>query len=207
MNQQLIEQYVSGKLSEAEAEAFELFCLENPEFARQVEVEQRLKAGLAQVARGSTSEFVRSANPEWWKLALAAGVLLFVAMGALLWQRTAAVHPNLLAAITNDTDRNGPSMRLALVRGAETSPQLPPGLVRVEIAGLFEPAHEYSVVLDRLSRQRAETIAAVYGQRPSSPVTLEVMLEGDQLAPGAYALHVLKNDSRDEPLDFEFVKP
>ena len=44
--QQLIEQYVAGKLGEAEAEAFEVACLEDPELARQVEFEQRLKSGI-----------------------------------------------------------------------------------------------------------------------------------------------------------------
>jgi hypothetical protein len=206
MNQQLIEQYVAGKMSEADAEAFEIFCLENPEFARQVEIEQRLKAGIAQVARGSTAEFVRSGNESRWKIALAASILLFVCAGAFLWQRSAAVHPNILAAIAGDADRGGPSMRLALVRGAENAAKLPRGVVRVEIVGLFDPDHRYGVVLDRLTGQRAETVAAIYGQRPSSPVTLEVLLDGDQLSSGSYALHVI-NDSRNEPLEFVFVKP
>ena len=71
MNQQLVEQYVAGKMSEAQAEAFEDFFVANPEVARQVELEQRLKAGLALVASGSTEEFVRAENPWGWKLALA----------------------------------------------------------------------------------------------------------------------------------------
>ena len=45
MNQEQIEQYVAGTLGEAEAEAFEEYCLANPEFARQVEFEQRLQGG------------------------------------------------------------------------------------------------------------------------------------------------------------------
>ena len=57
--------------------AFEEYCLANPEFARQVEYEQRLKAGIALVARGSTAEFVRSNDhPMRWKFAAAAGILL-----------------------------------------------------------------------------------------------------------------------------------
>ena len=63
MNQAQIEQYVQGRMSEAEARAFEEYCVAHPEFARQVEYEQRLKAGLAQVARGATAEFVRSDRP------------------------------------------------------------------------------------------------------------------------------------------------
>ena len=132
--QQLIEQYVAGKLAEAEAEAFEVSCLEDPELARQVEFEQRLKAGLEQVARGSTAEFVRSQGTLGWRLAAAASVVLFLCAGFYLWQRLPGVHPQVLAAVTS-AEHEGPSMRLALVRGAESAPQLPSGKVRVEIVG------------------------------------------------------------------------
>ena len=73
MNLQLIEQYVAGRLGEEESCAFEEYCLANPEFARQAEYEQRLKAGLAIVARGSTAEFVRSdSHQARWNFAAAA---------------------------------------------------------------------------------------------------------------------------------------
>jgi hypothetical protein len=206
MNQQLIEQYVAGRLSESEAEAFEEYCLDNPEFARQVEMEQRLKAGLAHVARGSTAEFVRE-NHGRWKIALAASVLLFMCAGAYLWQRSMAVRPHILTAAASGTSHSGPSLRLALVRGAENLPELPQGVVRVEIVGLFEADAHYSVVLDHHTRKTVETVAALFGQIPSSPVKLEVLLDGDQLESGTYSLHVTRKDSQEDPLDFEFVKP
>lgn len=206
MNQQLIQQYVTGKLGEAEAEAFEVACLEDPELARQVEIEQRLKAGFEQVARGSTAEFVRSESNVRWRLAAAASVVLFLCAGFYLWQRLPGAHPQVLAAVT-DVQRAGPSMRLALVRGAESVPQLPAGKVRVEIVGLFDPGFHYSVMLDRLRQQRdVANIATLYGQHPTSPVTLEVMLDGDQLTPGTYSLRVRKQASDEEALDFTFEK-
>jgi hypothetical protein len=204
MNQQSIEQYVAGRMSEADAAAFEDYCVENPEFARQVELEQRLRAGLAQVARGSTAEFVRT--EARWKIALAASVLLMICAGAVLWQRSTGVQPVILAGVAADTSRDIPSMRLALVRGAANTPELPSGLVRVEIIGLFDEGYEYSVVLDRQSNTRTETVATLHAQHPSSPVTLEILLDGDELRPGNYALHVLKTNSREEPLDLGFVK-
>jgi len=205
--QQLIEQYVAGKLGEAEAEAFEVACLEDPELARQVEFEQRLKAGLEQVARGSTAEFVRSGSTLGWRLAAAASVLLFLCAGVYLWQRLPGAHPLVLAAVTSDGGRDGPSMRLALVRGAESVPHLPAGKVRVEIVGLFDPGFHYSVMLDRLRQQQdVANIATLYGQHASSPVTLEIMLDGDQLAPGTYSLRVRKQASDEEALDFTFEK-
>jgi len=205
MNQQLIEQYVAGKLAEAEAEAFEVACLEDPELARQVEFEQRLKAGFAQVARGSTAEFVRSESALSWRLAAAASVVLFLCAGAYLWQRLPGVRPEVLAAA--HSGRAGASMRLALVRGAENTPQLPGGKVRVEIVGLFDPGFQYSVMLDRLRPQQdVVNIATLQDQHPSSPVTLEILLDGEQLEPGTYSLRVRKQASDEEALDFTFEK-
>ncbi len=208
MNQHLIDKYVAGTMSEAEAEAFEVACLEDPELARQVEFEQRLKAGLAQVARGSTAEFVRAESSTRWRLAAAASFLLFICAGVYLWQHLPGTRPQLLAAVVSDAERNGSSMRLALVRGAEHMPQLPGGKVRVEIVGLFDPGYHYSVMLDRLPESKGElNVATLYGQHPTSPVTLEVMIDGDQLESGTYALRVRKQASDEDALDFSFVKP
>ena len=208
MNQDLIEKYVAGRLGEAEALAFEEYCVANPEFAKQVEYEQRLKAGLALVARGSTAEFVRSNNPVTWKLAAAASLL--VALGGLFfsWKYLSPVAgAPLMAAVTTDTQRNGPSMRLALVRGNENAPGLPAGSVRVEIVGLFDLGYHYSVALDRLEQNRkVDTVATLYSQHPTSPVSLEVVIESDQLRPGTYSLRVRKQASDEESLDFGFVK-
>ena len=207
MNQQLIDQYVAGKMSEADAAAFEEYCVANPEFAKQVEYEQRLKGGLRLVASGSTAEFVRSVPADRWKVALAASVVLFVIAGAFFWQRMPGVHPQILAAVPVDSQHQFASMRLALIRGAETLPQLPAGQVRVEIVGLFDPGFHYNIALDRQeANSRITTVATLYGQHPTSPVTLEVVLDSAQLEPGSYFLRVRKQASEDESVDFFFVK-
>jgi hypothetical protein len=208
MNQDHIELYVSGRMSENDARVFEEYCLANPEFARQVEFEQRLKAGIAQVARGDTSEFVRSNNPLRWQLAAAAGIVFLVFAGFFAWHRSAPNGgPVIMAAVTSDSQRNARSLRLALVRGSESTPELPAKLMRVEIAGLFDPGFGYSIALDRLDAKRnIDTMATLHGQHPSSPVTLEVMVDGGLLDPGTYSLRVRKQGSDEEALDFEFLK-
>jgi hypothetical protein len=208
MNQDHIEQYVAGRMGEAESQAFEEYCLANPEFARQVEYEQRLKAGIAQVARGSTAEFVRSNHPAPWRLAAAAGVVLAVVSIFYAWHRLSPAHvPAVMAAVTTDDQRNGSTLRLALVRGSETAPALQRGMVRVEIVGLFDLGFHYSVALDRLEQnKKVDTIATLYSQHPTSPTTLEVMVDSDQLRPGAYSLRVRKQASDEESLDFGFMK-
>jgi hypothetical protein len=136
MNQDMIDKYIAGSLSESDAQAFEEHCLANPEFARQVEYEQRLKVGLAQVASGSTAEFVRSETPLRWSLAAAAGVL--IALFAVFYAWTGGMHaptPTIMAAVVDGSPAGDTSMRLALVRGSDSIPELPGGLVRVQIVG------------------------------------------------------------------------
>jgi hypothetical protein len=209
MNPGMIEQYVSGKLGEKEAEEFEAYCVANPEFAKQVEYEQRLRAGIAQVARGSTEEFVRSNGYSRWKYAAAAGILLVIgALAFALWRPVGLGGAALMAAVTTDAERNGPSLRLAQVRGADSEPRLGDGIVRVEIVGLFDTSAHYSVTLDRNEPQKpAETLATLYGQHPGSPMSLEFMLDSNRLPAGSYTLRVRKQSSDEEPLDFDIVKP
>jgi hypothetical protein len=208
MNQTLIEQYVSKRLGGREAEEFEAYCVANPEFAKQVEFEQRLRAGLAQVAKGSTAEFVRSSAEPRWKLAAAASVLL--ALGAVSWawyHQSNKLGRAVMAAVSSDAQRNGASLRLAQVRGAESVPTLGSRVLRVEIVGLFDSAALYNITLDRIEDQRGRTLTTLYGQHPSSPVTLEFMLDAEDLPAGSYTLQVRKQASDEEPLDFGVVKP
>jgi hypothetical protein len=207
MNQQHIEQYVAGKMSQAEAEAFEEYCLQNPEFARQVEFEQRLKLGLAQVARGSTAEFVRSNHPVGWKIAAGAALLLALSVGFFALRGNPDGARPLLAGVSADAQHKGATMRLALVRGADTAPALARGLVRVEIVGLFDTDVHYSVALDRLEPKKSvDTLATLYGQHPTSPMSLDVLIDSDQLPAGTYSLRVRRQASDEEALDFSFVK-
>ncbi|HUQ10706.1 MAG TPA: hypothetical protein VM146_10365 [Steroidobacteraceae bacterium] len=207
MNQQQMEQYVSGRMSGEEARAFEDYCVANPEFARQVEFEQRLKAGIAQVARGNTAEFVRSQNPMRWSLAAAAGIVFVLFAGFFIYNLVPRAAPVIMAAVTPDTRNDGTPLRLALIRGNENTPELPKGLVRVAIAGLFDTGFQYSIALDRLDPKRnIDTVATLYGQHPASPVTLEVLVDSDQLEPGIYSLRVRKQAPSEEALDFEFLK-
>jgi hypothetical protein len=208
MNQEQIEKFVAGRMSEAEALAFEEYCLANPEFARQVDYEQRLKVGLAQVASGSTAEFVRDSRPLRWSLAAAASVVIALVAVFSLWFSGRHVQaPTLMAAVTDSSPFGDSSLRLALVRGSDTAPALPAGLVRVEIVGLFDAGNFYSVALDRREQnQKIDTIATLNDQVPATPMSLEVLIDSKQLRPGPYSLRVRKQASGEEALDFGFVK-
>jgi hypothetical protein len=206
MNQEQLEQYVRGRMSENDARAFEEYCLANPEFARQVEFEQRLGAGITQVARGDTADFVRSNRPVRWQLA--AGIAFMLMAGFLAWRQfSLRIAPSIMAAVTAESPSVDASLRLAMVRGNESTPELPRGRVRVAIAGLFDTGSRYSIALDRVDQKRnIDTIATLNSQSPTSPDTLEVLVDSEQLEPGAYSLRVRKQASTDEALDFEFLK-
>lgn len=208
MSPSRIEDYLAGRLSDDEARAFEDYCVANPEFARQVELEQRLKAGLTQVARGSTEEFVRTSRPLRWRFAAAvAGILVAASTLVFVWQRYVPSPARAILAIVGPAGENQASpMRLALERGAD-KPSIPARLLRVEIAGLYEPGSYYTVALERVDEKKnIETVATVHGVQPRSPVSLEVMLDGAQLVPGGYSLRVRRQTSVDEPLDIEFQR-
>src|SRR5690606_25781752 len=102
----------------------------------------------------------------------------------------------------------GDSLRLAMVRGAGNLPRLPAGPVRVEIAGLFDPEGTYSIALDHFEpNQTMDTVDALTGHKPASPTSLEILIDGDRLEPGVYALRVRRQASDEEPLEFRFLKP
>jgi hypothetical protein len=208
VNQERIELYVTGQLGQAEAEAFEDYCVANPEFARLVEHEQRLRAGIAQVATGSTAEFIAPANRRPWRLATAAAVLIAVMGGVYVWNRIPGAYaPPVLAAVVHDGRYAGETLRLARVRGSETIPVLERGLVRVEIVGLFDPASDYSLTLDRrIGADEVEIVSTLNGLHPASATSLEVSIDGVQLQPGAYSLRLSKQGSAEDVLEFGFAR-
>src|SRR6185369_5812836 len=130
---------------EAEAEAFEDYCVANPEFARLVEHEQRLRAGIAQVATGSTTEFVRTRDQRPWYLAIAAAVLAAILGVAYTWNHAPVAHGSPILAAVNHGGYEGKTLRLARLRGGNTTPVLERGLVRIEIVGLFDPEAHYTL--------------------------------------------------------------
>ncbi len=206
MNQDQIERYLAGRMAGEEAEAFEAYCVANPEFARRVEFEQRLRAGIREVGSGSSAEFVRSRNPRGAQLAIAASLVLVVGAAFLVWKHARPERHPLLGAVT-EVRHTGPVLRLALERGAHTVPRLPAGFVRIEIAGLFDTNAHYSISLERIERQKSvETLATVYGQHPASPTGLALVIDSDALRPGAYSLRLRRQASDEQPLDFEFRK-
>jgi len=50
-------------------------------------------------------------------------------------------------------------------------------------------------------------VDALSSQKPASPVTLEILIDSEQLESGSYSLRVRRQSSEEEPLEFTFIKP
>jgi ferric-dicitrate binding protein FerR (iron transport regulator) len=130
----LVARYVAGDLSRSERGEFEAWLIASPELAAEVEMERRLRRGMASAARRgwlSQRTPARTAAHQRWHLALAASVLVAVGL---------AVSLNLpRAESSGDTQRlaapphraSALNVRLGKVRGAIEGPD-----IRFTLAGV-----------------------------------------------------------------------
>jgi hypothetical protein len=128
----LVSRYVAGDLSRSERAEFEAWLVASPELAAEVEMERRLRRGIASAARRGWLKrgTFRSAAPDRrWRLAVAASlVLAFTALGLslVLPQRDAGLSASSAAAGHREPTQRIASrtVRLASVRGVANLPDL-----------------------------------------------------------------------------------
>jgi hypothetical protein len=126
----LVPRYVAGDLSRSERAEFEAWLVASPELAAEVEMERRLRRGIASAARRGWLK--RGAAPSTgherrWRVAVAASLVLALTtlgLSLLLPHRnddpaTAAAEPR--ASTQRIASR---TVRLASVRGVATMPDL-----------------------------------------------------------------------------------
>jgi hypothetical protein len=124
----LVSRYVAGDLSRSERAEFEAWLVASPELAAEVEMERRLRRGIASAARrgwlkrGSAAR--SPASDRRWPMALAASVVLafsVVALGTLL--RDQDLDEGVTAVVANAIPTLGPArtVRLGSVRGLGTT--------------------------------------------------------------------------------------
>jgi hypothetical protein len=125
----LVSRYVAGDLSRSERAEFEAWLVASPELAAEVEMERRMRRGIASAARRGWLKRGENAPPapdRRWQMALAASVVLSLALGLSLTlpggkgetpvvaQSRAALKP-IAASLT---------FRLGSLRGAGGSPDI-----------------------------------------------------------------------------------
>jgi hypothetical protein len=128
----LVSRYVAGDLSRSERAEFEAWLVASPELANEVEMERRLRRGIASAARRgwlkrSPLKTVAPASRErHWRVAIAASLITAVAVGWVLYAPRADQPP---LADSRGPARHAPlvasrTVHLASVRGADGVPDI-----------------------------------------------------------------------------------
>lgn len=126
----LVSRYVAGDLSRSERAEFEAWLVASPELAAEVEMERRLRRGIASAARrgwlkrGSSARVV--SREGRWPMALAASVVLsltIASVGTVLRGEDEVDTGSSLASVMPSL---GPAriVRLGSVRGAGATPDI-----------------------------------------------------------------------------------
>jgi hypothetical protein len=127
----LVSRYVAGDLSRSERAEFEAWLVASPELAAEVEMERRLRRGIASAARrgwlkrgGNTTPVLRE---QRWPMALAASLVLsFTVLGVNVMLPARDDDSEVANTLANALPKLGPArtVRLGSVRGLGTSPDV-----------------------------------------------------------------------------------
>jgi hypothetical protein len=216
----LVPRYVAGDLSRSERAEFEAWLIACPELAAEVEMERRLRRGIASAARRG---WLRRGIPEHarrdrrWRVALAASLLASIAVG---WSLLIPREDPAQVAESRAPARHQPrvasrTVHLGSVRGVDGAPEIvmsraeAPGelVIEPEVVALtcedgsmdFEcpgggtpdrPAYP-EYEMDLVDRKRATLVWRSPRQTPLSRTQLSFSLrEPGNLAAGDYDLIV-----------------
>jgi ferric-dicitrate binding protein FerR (iron transport regulator) len=126
----LVSRYVAGDLSRSERADFEAWLVASPELAAEVDMERRLRRGIASAARRGWLKRGAPAQPAWdrrWQVAAAASLVLSVGLvlSAML-PRKESTPSDASRVSASDGSRVGTSrnVRLGNVRGVSGAPDV-----------------------------------------------------------------------------------
>ena len=125
----LVSRYVAGDLSRSERAEFEAWLVASPELASEVEMERRLRRGIASAARRgwlTRTPPVERSRERQWQVALAASVLVAVglALSVLLPRDDASAPGGNRVASSSQRVAASHTVRLTSVRGMDSTPDV-----------------------------------------------------------------------------------
>jgi hypothetical protein len=124
----LVSRYVAGDLSRSERAEFEAWLVASPELAAEVEMERRLRRGIASAARRgwlNRSTPVKQGHERRWHYAIAASVLVAVGLGlSMLLPRDDGSAAGTNRVASGSRVASALTVRLTNVRGGESSPDV-----------------------------------------------------------------------------------
>ena len=139
----LVSRYVAGDLSRSERAEFEAWLVASPELAAEVEMERRLRRGIASAARRGwlkRSAPVTQGRERRWHYALAASVLVAVGLGlSLLLPRDDGASTSANRVASGNRVASALTVRLTNVRGGDTAPDVSYSLAASPSELVIEP--------------------------------------------------------------------
>jgi hypothetical protein len=141
----LVSRYVAGDLSRSERADFEAWLVASPELASEVEMERRLRRGIASAARRgwiNRKAPVRVPSERRWQMALAASVLLALGLGfsLTLWHGDVGSADATRLSVSSERQPGGPLVAmLGKFRSASGVPEIQFSRASAPSALVIEP--------------------------------------------------------------------
>ena len=139
----LVSRYVAGDLSRSERAEFEAWLVASPELAAEVEMERRLRRGIASAARRGWLKRTPPAEQRRdhrWHYALAASVLVAVGLGlSVMLPRDDGSASGTSRVASATRTASSLTVRLANVRGVDNAPDVSYTLTAAPSELVIEP--------------------------------------------------------------------
>lgn len=204
------QRYVFGRMTEEEAQRFEISMLEQPEIAIHVQLTRQIRAGLQRLAERGDLGRLSVARPRvksWRVLASAAVAVLAIGTGLLLYLRQPeSMHsviggsPTKLGYANGRTETTA-SYILAHTRGRPDVLRIRitgPGLIEIQVVpDLLDSSGKYRVTLQRKAGDQLITIGSASGLILDANGSIPMYITPTELVGGQYTL-ILKGQTTAE---------
>ncbi len=217
-DQHVVARYLADQLSDADREAFEAYCRENPEVYREIEAAARLKVGLGKLGEmGRLEGLVNAPSPKGFfayrYAAASAGVL--AAGAALVASFVMLQAPMMGASVAEVSGRLGSQLPVVgayeFVRMRESAEfdqriTLPstPSAIEIRVLPDREGAAKYRVTLSRDTDGGPRTVATADGLVAGEDQYVSIFVRSENVEPGVYSLVIAPEGAKEKEPAFRF---
>jgi hypothetical protein len=203
------ERYVAGRMSETESLDFETRMISRPDLAADVDVRQRIKAGLTLLdEKGTLKPMVLERRPQAriFRHAAAAGVAVVVlSAGLMLWQRTSGGAVLLTAGDASGVPaapyllmQSRGQAALPVIEASKSSP-----LIELQMLAAGDPGTAFAVRLERVDADGGRVLGDIDATIGADGyVTTFVRVRG--LESGRYTIQLRSAGENQSTHSFEF---
>lgn len=206
-DEQWVARYVAGRLSQAEFDAFEEYCIDHPTMVEEVMLEQRMRSALAGAAEKAPAQF-RDLKPRRWMLPAAAAAMIAVVAGAVLMLSRTSPLSDLpaLASLAGFEERTSSLAQVGLAQTRGRDPASLGGasqaVMQLTLTGHFDLPGTYDITLFGATDEKA---VAKLMLTASDPGEMRLIMNGARIPAGSYTLRVV-NVATGDVQEFDFRK-